>query len=86
MGDGGAGTEDEGGKGCDGKAGDEAVGANPFDRGIIHLYAAVFRIDGSPAILGGSEGVKRGTFEDGNSFLSEKRVHNAERSDPAVVL
>jgi hypothetical protein len=48
---------------------DEAVGGDPLDRGVVHLDAAVFEIEGSPAILGWSEGFQWRALEDrhGNS-------------------
>jgi len=66
VGDGGAGAEDEGGDGGDGEAGDQTVGADPFDGGVIDFDAAFFEVDGRPAVLGGSEGVEWGAFEDGH--------------------
>ena len=64
MGDGGAGTEDESRNGGYRQAGDQAVAADPFDRRIVHFKAAVFQIDGRPAIFGGSKAVERRAFED----------------------
>ena len=66
VGDRGAGAEDERGDGGDGQAGDEAVGSDPFDGGIVHLDAAVFQVDGRPAVLGGREGIEGRAFEDGH--------------------
>jgi hypothetical protein len=66
VGDAGAWAKDQRGKRRHRQAGDQAIGADPFDRGIIHLNAAVFEVNGSPPVFRGGKGIKGRAFENGH--------------------
>ena len=73
MGDCGSRAKNDGGNGSHWQRADEAICRDPLDGGVIHLHPAVLEINGSPAILGWSEGFQRWAFKDGHKETSVGR-------------